>query len=201
MPRILVLGTNNQKKRLELEQLQQCREIELRTLADYPQAIEVVEDGQTFADNAAKKASQQALNLDAWVLGEDSGLCVDALDGRPGVYSARYSEPNATDARNNEKLVDELQGVPTERRGAHYVCQVALANPQGEILASEEEICRGRIVDVPRGSGGFGYDPHFEIREYHKTFAELGAAVKGALSHRARAMRKIARVLAQLLAD
>mgnify|MGYP002622486840 CR=1 FL=1 len=199
MSRILVLGTHNQKKRIELEQLLEGLPIELRTLDDYPQAIEVVEDGETFAENAAKKASEQAKHLGEWVLGEDSGLCVDALDGRPGVYSARYSGPDATDETNNEKLLAELGDTPQEKRGAHYVCTVALAAADGEILARQNEICRGRILTAPRGSAGFGYDPLFEIPEYHKTFAELGAAVKGALSHRSRAMRKFVRQLAALV--
>lgn len=194
----IVLGTRNQKKRAELEMLLAGIDVQLRTLDDFPQAIDVVEDGDTFAANAGKKAAQQAVHLQAWVLGEDSGICVDALDGRPGVYSARYSSHEATDDANNALLLAELRDVPEARRGAHYVCHIALSNPKGEIVIDLEETCRGRIVRAPRGSAGFGYDPLFEIPEYHKTFAELGSVVKGALSHRARATRRLVPQIARL---
>lgn len=188
---LLILGTHNRKKGIELLDLLRPLGIDVRTLADFADAIEVVEDGETFAANAAKKASEQARHLRQWVLAEDSGLCVDALRGAPGVYSARYSGTGATDETNNRRLIAELANVPLERRSAHYVCHAALADPQGTIRVTAEERCRGRIIDTPRGDAGFGYDPYFEIPEYHRTFAELGLAVKGALSHRARALRRI----------
>lgn len=197
--RLLVLGTHNRKKAGELIQLLEPLGITLRTLADYPQAIEVDETGTTFAENAALKASQQARHLGVWVLGEDSGLEVDALQGRPGVYSARYAGPQATDEANNLRLLEELQGVPTEQRGARYVCHAALADPAGDVLATEEAYCRGRIRTEPAGEGGFGYDPLFEIVEYHRTFGELGSAVKACLSHRSRASRRIVPRIAALL--
>ena len=186
---IIVLGTHNRKKGIELRQLLDPYGFDLRTLAEMPNPIEVVEDGDTFAANAQLKASQQAVHLGYWVLGEDSGLCVDALDGRPGIYSARYSGEDATDEKNNALLLEELTGVPREKRTAHYVCHISLADPKGDIHVDYEERCRGRIVEVPRGEGGFGYDPLFELPEYHKTFGEMGSAVKSLLSHRARAMR------------
>jgi XTP/dITP diphosphohydrolase len=189
--RWLVLGTHNRKKGLELAQLFAPHGLQVRTLADFPQALEVVEDGQTFADNATRKATQQALHLNAWVLGEDSGLAVDALDGRPGVYSARFSGPNATDSSNNQLLLAELRDVPVLRRDAHYVCHATLSDPAGRVRADVEALCRGRIADAPRGSAGFGYDPLFEIAEYHRTFGELGDAVKSLLSHRGRAIRAL----------
>ncbi len=194
---LLVLGTNNAKKREELVDLLVPYGFELRILSEYPQAIEVEETGSTFAENARLKASVQAKNLGVWVLAEDSGLAVDALEGRPGVFSARYSGPNATDESNNRKLLDELAGIPLERRTAQYVCCAALADPQGNIRAESEGTCRGRIRFEPVGTGGFGYDPLFEILEYHRTFAELGGAVKSAISHRARALQ---RMVPQLLA-
>lgn len=187
--RWLVLGTHNRKKGLELAQLFAPHGLQVRTLADFPEALEVVEDGQTFADNAMRKATQQALHLNAWVLGEDSGLAVDALDGRPGVFSARYSGPAATDASNNQRLLDELRDVPPQRRAAHYVCHATLSDPSGCVRADVEAMCRGRIATSPRGAAGFGYDPLFEIAEYHRTFGELGDAVKSILSHRGRAIR------------
>lgn len=188
--RILVLGTNNKKKRGELEELLSPLGFELRILADFPHAIEVAETGDTFAANAALKATEQAKVLGQWVLGEDSGLCVDALGGRPGVYSARYSDPGATDARNNEKLLAELANVPRAKRTAHYVCHATLSDPTGVVRADAEGTCGGIIRTEPAGSGGFGYDPLFEVPEYHSTFGVLAPAVKRVLSHRARAMRQ-----------
>ena len=191
----VVLGTHNKKKRGELEELLAPLGWSLQTLADLPQSIEVEETGDTFAANAALKATVQAKHLQRWVLGEDSGLCVDALGGRPGVYSARYSDPGATDERNNLKLLEELRDVPLAKRGAHYVCHAVLSDPQGNIRAEAVGKCCGRILFEPVGSGGFGYDPLFEIPEYHLTFGELAPAVKRALSHRSRAIRELVRQL------
>jgi len=188
--RVLVLGTRNAKKKRELLILLEGTGIRPATLEEFPGAIEVEETGETFADNARLKASQQAIAIGQWVLGEDSGLCVDALQGAPGVRSARYSGVNATDATNNAKLQEALRDLPAERRTAHYVCHASLANPRGEILIDSEAICRGRIISEPAGEGGFGYDPYFEVVEYHRTFAQLGDSVKAMLSHRARAMRQ-----------
>lgn len=190
-PAHLVLGTHNRKKGQELAELLLPHGISVATLAEIPGCIEVVEDGATFAENAVKKASQQARHLGRWVLAEDSGLAVDALGGAPGVYSARYAGPGASDEENNLKLLAELEGVPPERRGAHYVCHAALADPQGNIVAQSEGRCHGRIRSEPAGSGGFGYDPLFEIVEYHRTFGELSPVVKAFLSHRAQAIRRL----------
>lgn len=194
---ILVLGTSNRKKREELEKLLAPAGLVLRTLADYPASIDVVEDGATFAENAALKAQGQARHLGAWVLGEDSGLMVDALGGGPGIYSARYAGSPSDDAANNRKLLAELAGLPPERRTAHYVCHMTLADPAGTVRAESEATCSGRILDAPRGTYGFGYDPLFEVVEYHRSMAELGPAVKSALSHRARAASHL---LPQLIA-
>lgn len=196
--RILVLGTRNKKKLGELVELLEPYGFELRSLDAFPNAIEVDESGETFAANAALKATVQAQHLGQWILGEDSGLCVDALQGRPGVYSARYSGPEATDASNNAKLLEELANVPVEKRGAHYVCHATLSDPQGVVRAESEGRCSGRILLSQAGSGGFGYDPLFEIPEYHLTFGQLSPAVKGVLSHRARAMRQLLPQLIQL---
>lgn len=187
-PPILVLGTRNKKKLAELIELLEPRGIAVYSLASFPPIAEVVEDRDTFFGNAEKKATQQALELGHWTLGEDSGLCVDALKGAPGVYSARYAGEPCDDAANNRKLQEALAGVPLANRGAYYICTAALANPQGEIVARAEGRCRGRMIDVPRGEHGFGYDPLFEIEEYHRTFGELGPAIKRALSHRSRAL-------------
>jgi XTP/dITP diphosphohydrolase len=164
---------------------------ELQSLAELPESVEVEETGDTFAANAALKACQQAQHLNRWVLGEDSGLVVDALGGQPGVYSARFSGPGATDESNNRLLLERLAGVPPERRAAHYVCHAVLSDPSGAIRAEAAGECHGRMRLTPAGSGGFGYDPLFEIVEYHRTFGELGEQVKACLSHRSRAIRQL----------
>ncbi|REK26961.1 MAG: non-canonical purine NTP pyrophosphatase [Planctomycetota bacterium] len=184
----LILGTHNRKKGEELAEQLAPLGIEVQTLATLPEAIEVVEDGDSFAENSSKKAVQQARHLGRWVIGEDSGICVDALDGAPGIYSARFSGPQASDEANNLLLLEKLAGKPPAARGAHYVCYMTLADPDGNLRAESEGICRGRIREEPVGSAGFGYDPLFEVIEYHRTFGQLGATVKGVLSHRARAV-------------
>lgn len=196
---ILVLGTGNRKKGIELAGLFEPLGLKLLTLADFDSPIEIREDGDTFAANAASKATNQAKHLNAWVLGEDSGLSVDALGGGPGVYSARFSGPEATDDSNNRLLLQKLAAMPIEKRTAHYVCHMALSDPQGAIRAESEAVCRGRIVFEPRGSHGFGYDPLFELVEYHKTFGQLGPNAKAALSHRSRAARQLIPQLVALL--
>lgn len=190
LPRRFILGTSNAKKCLELRQLLEPLGIELRSLAEVDSPLEVEETGQTFMDNARLKATVQARHLKQWTIGEDSGLCVPYLNGAPGIYSARYSAPAATDERNNEKLLHELRKARGRQRDAYYISTIALADPEGQIRAEAEGRCWGRIIDEYRGSGGFGYDPLFEIREYHQTFAELGSTVKGVLSHRGRALQK-----------
>ena len=194
----LVLGTHNRKKGLELAGLLGPRGFQVKTLADYPQALTVEETGSSFAENAALKATQQARHLGHWVLGEDSGLVVDALEGAPGIYSARFSGPGATDEGNNRHLLEQLSDVPLQRRTAHYQCYLVLADPRGTVRAESCGACRGRIRLHPAGQKGFGYDPLFEIVEYHRTFGELGETVKSVLSHRARALAHLLPHLEQL---
>jgi XTP/dITP diphosphohydrolase len=184
---MLVLGTGNRHKAIELTDLVRPAGVELRTLADFPGIGEMVENGDTFAANARLKAAGYARHLDRWVLADDSGIAVDALGGRPGVHSARYAGPQATDEANNRLLIEQLQRVPRERRTAQFVCHIAVADPTGAIRAESEAACHGRILFEPRGRQGFGYDPLFEIVEYHRSFGELGLRVKAYLSHRARA--------------
>lgn len=199
--RTLVLGTRNVKKGAELVELLAPHGLQLRTLADFDDGLEVVEDGDSFAANAALKATQQARHLGYWVLGEDSGISVQALDGAPGIYSARFSGDGATDESNNQHLIAELGETPLEKRGAHYTCHMALSDPTGEVRISVESYCRGRIRFEASGQAGFGYDPYFEVMEYHKTFGELGEQVKSVISHRARAIRQLVPRLRQLLLD
>ncbi len=196
---VLVLGTNNRKKRIELEQLLAPHGFELKTLGDFPNSIKVEETGETFRENAHLKAAEQAVNLGCWVLGEDSGLSVEALGGAPGVYSARYAGTDGDDEANNAKLLAELGDAPPEHRGAYYSCYAALADPKGAIRAEADGRCYGRIRKFAAGEAGFGYDPLFEVVEYHRTFGELGEAVKRALSHRARAMRLLIPQLLELV--
>lgn len=187
----LVAGSANRKKALELEGLFSPLGLRVKSLADFSDWPQVPETGSTFAENAALKARRLAQYLGRWVLADDSGLCVDALGGEPGVYSARYSGPQATDAANNRLLLERLAGVPLEQRTARFVCAMALSDPAGQIRATAEAACCGRIALEPRGSGGFGYDPLFEIIEYRRTFGQLSPEVKAILSHRGRAARLI----------
>ena len=196
----LVLGTHNKKKCGELRTLLTPMGLQLQALDEIPDSIAVEETGTTFIENARLKASLQAQHLGRWTIGEDSGLCVPGLAGEPGIYSARYSDPGATDQRNNEKLLKEVENRCPHNRAAYYVCTIALADPSGKIHIEAEGRCWGRIIHNYRGQGGFGYDPLFELTEYHQTFAEMGATVKSVLSHRARALTLFTRSLRQLLA-
>ncbi|MNS27826.1 dITP/XTP pyrophosphatase [compost metagenome] len=157
-----------------------------------PSPLEVEETGTTFAANAALKAEAYAQAFGLPALADDSGLCVDALDGRPGVYSARYAP---TDAERIAKLLGELDGVPEAERTAAFVCAMALRFPDGQLISVEGR-CPGVIVDAPRGQGGFGYDPVFLVPSLGKTFAELTAAEKNTVSHRAIATSRLRDALA-----
>jgi len=195
----VVLASRNRKKSAEIAELLAPLEIEIQSVADFPDVPETVEDGDSFAANAAKKAGEVARQLSRWAIGEDSGLMVDALDGAPGIYSARYAGENATDDENNAKLITELDGIAAQKRAARYVCNIALADPDGEIRLQVEATCRGRITTDPCGTNGFGYDPYFLIPEYHQTFGELAPAVKRHLSHRARAFERFVPQLLPIL--
>jgi XTP/dITP diphosphohydrolase len=195
----IVVGTRNRKKLEEIVEILGGLGLELHDLTNWPDAPEVAEDGTTFEQNACKKAVELARCLKQWVLGEDSGLVVPALNGRPGVYSARYAGKQGDDPANNARLLAELAPLPDDRRGAYYVCTAALADPEGDVQAVVEGRCHGIITREPRGTGGFGYDPLFLIPEYHQTFGELSAVVKHALSHRARALAKLRPTLRRLL--
>jgi XTP/dITP diphosphohydrolase len=198
---LLVVGTRNRKKREEITDILHDLPVELKDLTSWPDAPEVVEDGTTFDENARKKAVELASYLGEWVLGEDSGLVVPSLNGRPGIYSARYAGKQGDDVANNARLLAELAPLPDDRRAAYYVCTAALADPQGNVQAVVEGRCHGIITREPRGTGGFGYDPLFVIPEYHRTFGELSACVKHAMSHRARALAKLRPALRRLLAS
>jgi len=207
-PLTLVLGTRNKKKGRELAELvappwepnARLGRLAIRPLDDVDASIDVDEDAPDFAGNARKKATETARALGLWVLADDSGLAVDALDGEPGVFSARYAGVHGDDAANNRKLLDALAAVPDDRRGAAFVCALALADPTGAVRFETAGRCRGRITHEPRGVHGFGYDPLFLIPEYHKTFGELSAVVKNQLSHRARALTRLRPALDRMIA-
>jgi XTP/dITP diphosphohydrolase len=196
---LLVLGTTNAGKLRELAELLDPLGIPCRSLAGLPGSVEVAETGSTFGENAALKATTQAVALGQWVLAEDSGLVVDALGGAPGIYSARFSDPGATDARNNALLLERLAAVPHLPRTAHYACHAALSDPAGTIVAVSSGTCGGLIATALQGAGGFGYDPLFIVPEYHRTFGELAPAVKSVISHRARALRALIPAIRRLL--
>jgi XTP/dITP diphosphohydrolase len=181
---ILVVATGNPGKLVELRELLGDLDLELRSLADLG-VPSPEETGKTFAENAELKARAAAVAAKAWALGDDSGLCVDALGGRPGLHSARYA---ATDEERRARLLRELAGVPPERRGAHFFCAAALCGPDGEIFRAEGRV-DGSIDTAARGTNGFGYDPLFLPAETPgRTLAELPSAEKNRLSHRGRAL-------------
>lgn len=185
--RTLVVATRNKKKLRELAALLADLPVQVVDLGAFPGAPEVEETGATFAENARLKAVAAARYTGHWAVADDSGLEVDALDGRPGVWSARFAGPGATDDDNNKLLLKLLEGVPPRRRRARFRCAIAIASPEGETWV-DEGVCEGVITDGPRGEGGFGYDPLFLVPELDRTFAELPPEEKNRISHRARAL-------------
>jgi len=194
----LVVATGNKKKLKEIRDILGGLRLKITSLADYPAAPRIVENGKTFRENAAKKALKIAGFTGKLTMGEDSGLCVKALNGAPGVRSARYSGSGKDDGKNNRKLLKALEGTPMKKRSAYYACAVALADKNGLIGVAEGR-CYGRIAFAPAGNSGFGYDPLFLIPKYKKTFAQLGPAVKHGMSHRFRALKKSGKILSAYL--
>ncbi len=185
MYNIIVLATNNANKVKEFKELLKDTPVEIKYLKDYGPLPEAIEDGETFDDNAYKKAFHYARVLGLPCLADDSGLAVDALDGRPGVHSARYAGEKATDKENCDKLLTEMEG--KKDRKAHFVCVLSLATPGGPALTWEGR-CDGEITTERRGESGFGYDPVFFSPELGKTFAESSMEEKSGVSHRGRAL-------------
>ncbi|MDD5005354.1 MAG: RdgB/HAM1 family non-canonical purine NTP pyrophosphatase [Candidatus Omnitrophica bacterium] len=186
----LVVATRNKKKLEEIKYMLKDLNFMITSLADYDNLPKIIEDGLTFKENAIKKSATIAQYLGKFTLGEDSGLEVEALGNRPGVYSARYSGKNSTDRRNNQKLLKELAKVPLKKRKAKYTCSVAVCDSHG-LLGVFEGTCRGIIASRERGQFGFGYDPIFLIPKYNKTFGELGEGIKHKMSHRYKAFVKV----------
>ncbi|NLM38655.1 MAG: XTP/dITP diphosphatase [Firmicutes bacterium] len=195
--RRLVVASRNKHKVAEIRDMLQGLPFEVVSVSDLGDFPEVVEDGDTFADNARKKAVQVMRWTHELVVADDSGLEVDALDGAPGVHSARFAAldgGHASDAANNAKLLELLADVPPERRGAQFRCVIALAAPDGTVDFAEG-ICRGQIGFAPQGEHGFGYDPLFIVPEFGQTFAELPPEVKNRISHRAKAVEGLKALL------
>jgi len=196
--RVLLATTNRGKLREYRRLLGEVRGLELTTLESVVGGVDVEEDRDTFEGNALKKATEVAAATRMICLADDSGLEVDALQGGPGVWSARYAGEDATDGDNNRKLLDDLRGVDGKKRTARFRCAIAVVEPGGRLLAATDGMCEGRIGDKPRGEHGFGYDPLFIPAGYTKTMAELGPATKNEISHRAKAAEKLVPLLQEL---
>ena len=197
IPDKVLIATTNQGKVQEIRNLVKGLPALFLSLSEVPGIPEVVEDGATFEENALKKARMMAYSTGMVTLADDSGLCVDALDGRPGVHSARYAGDNASDEEKYLRVLEEMADVPDPARSARFVCAVALVAPDGEENLFRG-VCEGRITREPQGSSGFGYDPIFYFEEAGCTFAQMDQESKNRVSHRGRALRQFAEFLRKL---
>lgn len=194
----LVIATHNQGKLKEIKALLKDLNFQVVSLTDFPDILEIAENGNTFRENALIKAKEACEKTGFWTMADDSGLEVDALNGAPGVYSARFAGEPKSDKRNNNKLIEALKEVPREQRSARFKCVIAICSPSGgEYFA--EGLCEGTILNEPRGSGGFGYDPLFYLPQYQKTFSELELEEKNIVSHRGKALLKAKKLLSKVL--
>lgn len=201
----LILATHNKHKIKEIADAINDPRIKISSLLDHPAVVLPPETGTTFVQNSAVKARSVYDHLasigasgKAWILADDSGLCVDALNGEPGVYSSRYSGEPVDYKRNNRKLVKALAGVPMEKRGAHFICSMVLISPDGKEFEIEGRM-DGSIIEQEKGSEGFGYDPVFYLPEYKATAAEIPLSEKNKISHRGRACKKVLEILVEFL--
>ncbi|RHW40669.1 XTP/dITP diphosphatase [Neobacillus notoginsengisoli] len=190
----VLIATKNPGKAKEFEAIFAKRGVKVLTLLDFPDAPDVEENGTTFAENAILKAETISRQIGKAVIGDDSGLAVDALEGRPGIYSARYAGEPKDDEANIDKVLAELHGVPEEKRTAKFHCALALAVP-GKETVTVHGTCQGMIIDERRGLNGFGYDPVFYVTELGRTMAELEKDEKNAISHRANALKNLEALL------
>lgn len=198
LPEKILIATGNQGKVKEIRDLVKDVPIVFLSLSDIGDAPEVIEDGLTFEENALKKARTLAVATGLVTLADDSGLCLDALDGRPGVHSARYAGEDASDAEKCARILQEMENVSEHNRSARFVCVMALVTPEGEEMMFRGS-CEGTITREPRGTGGFGYDPIFYFEEAGCTFAEMDRQSKNQVSHRGRALRAFARFLQEVM--
>ncbi len=198
MNKILLLATRNQGKKKEMQQILKDLPLKIITLEDIEELPEIIEDGASFVENACKKAQQTAALSGYICLADDSGLMVDALDGKPGIYSARFAGEESDDNKNNEKLLFMLKDVETAKRTARFMCAVAVSDPTGHARAVTGE-CEGEIAWEKKGTGGFGYDPLFVPSGREESFAQLSPEEKNFISHRARALKKARTIIEEFL--
>ena len=196
----IVIATSNQNKLRELKELLKGFDVQLLSLVDFNDCPSVVEDGKSFAENALKKAQAVCAYTGLLTIADDSGLEVDCLGGRPGIFSARYAGDGADDRKNYEKLLQEMRGIAPKNRSARFRCVLAIAAPSGKHRVVEGEY-RGVIISDPRGKNGFGYDPVFLDTASGLTFAEMTPEQKNQISHRARALHELVKILPDFLTD
>lgn len=194
----VIIATKNPGKAKEFEHLFAYKNISVRTLLDYPEIGDIDETGETFEENAVIKAETISEQLNKMVIGDDSGLMVDALDGRPGIYSARYAGEPKDDQANIDKVLDELSNVTEENRSARFYCALAIAIPGKETI-TVSGTCEGEILNERRGINGFGYDPVFFVPKLGKSMAELPSEEKNRISHRANAIQELSGILESII--
>lgn len=192
----VIIASGNQGKLKEFKELMKELPVEVKSLKDFPEVADIVEDGVSFVENAYIKAKAVFDATGCLSIADDSGLEVDALNGAPGIYSARYAGEGKDDQANNEKLLQELNEVPKEKRGAQFHCAIVAIDQKGKRYDAEG-IVRGEILRAPQGKNGFGYDPLFYIEEFGRTTAELSMDEKNKISHRGKAVRQIVEILKQ----
>lgn len=196
----IVIATRNPGKMREITSILESSQIKFLSLLDFPEIPEIIEDGTTFAENAQKKAMVISRLTGRLAIADDSGLCVQAWQGKPGIFSSRFAGENATDKERYQKLLREMQGIPLAKRRAAFFCAIAIASPQGKVQVVEGK-CSGLISLSPRGTHGFGFDPIFLLPKLGKTMAELGPEEKNKISHRARALKKLKKILPTFLSS
>jgi len=190
----ILIATNNLGKVKEIKDILNSSEIKILTMKDFPNLPKVEEDGKNYQENAFKKAGKISEYIGKICLADDSGLEIDYLKGEPGIYSSRWG--NSDEERIN-KVLKLLKNVPINKRNAKFICSAVLVFPDGKRYMVKEE-CKGSITFKPKGTHGFGYDPIFLVPEYNKTFAELGDEIKNRISHRGKAMRKMAEIIKEI---
>ena len=200
MKKKVIIATKNKGKAKEFERLLSPKGYEVFTLLDFPDFQDIEETGETFEENAVLKAEEASAILNEMVIADDSGLIIDALDGRPGVYSARYAGEEKDDNSNMDKVLSELEGVPFNERTARFYCVLAIAGPEMKTRTYSGS-CEGKILEERRGTNGFGYDPVFFVEDKDRTMAELTSDEKAAISHRGKALKQFEKNLDELLGD
>ncbi len=190
MDKTIIIATQNMGKAKEFKNIFNEQGYKIKTLLDFPDIGDIPETGETFAENAFQKASILSKELNTIVLADDSGVEVDALDGQPGIYSARFAGEHGNDEKNNQKLLKELEGLSEEERKANFHCSLVMVGPKREALFVEGLVF-GQILETARGENGFGYDSLFYVPEFDKTMGELTSEEKNKVSHRAKAIEKL----------